>query len=126
MAQYFAWKRPLSAVPYPNVWLKFTAKLKNSDISVNYRVQDLPEDRFEDAIAFMKEIYIAGEPLAQSIGKQSEQTAFKHGNFDILFTTQMVQQIRPLLMITIACGACRWLNGCRWPFLKKIPTKYWA
>lgn len=72
MAQHFAWKRPLGVVPYPNVWLKFSAKSKNSDISVNFRVQDLPEDRFEDAIAFMKKIYIAGEPLAQSISKKSE------------------------------------------------------
>lgn len=72
MAEHFAWKRPLDAVAYPNIWLKFSAKPKNSDKLVNYQVQDLPEDRVEDAIAFMKEIFIAGEPLAQSISKKAK------------------------------------------------------
>lgn len=79
MAQHFAWRRPLEVAPFPNVWLRFSVKPKNSDKLVNYRVQDLPEDRYDDAIAFMKAIFIAGEPLAQSTGMKikNKETKFE-------------------------------------------------
>lgn len=96
MAPHFAWERPLDAAPFPNVWLKFSVQAKNSDKLVNYRVQDLPDDRFEDAIAFMKAIFIAGEPLARSIGKRikSNATAFNSAGIQMrsncISTMQMV------------------------------------
>lgn len=40
------WCRPTDVVSYPNVWFEFTAKeSKNSDRVIEYRIQDLPENR---------------------------------------------------------------------------------
>lgn len=69
--QSLQWVRPFDTVPYPNVWLEFEAKeSKNSDKLVKYRIQDLPEDRFDDAIQHMRENFLEDEPLSKSIGKQ--------------------------------------------------------
>lgn len=66
-----AWIRPLDVVPYPNVWLEFEAKeSKFSGKLVKYRIQDLPENRFHDAVQHMNEYYLVDEPLSKSIGKQ--------------------------------------------------------
>lgn len=43
------WKRP-DHIEYPKVWLTFQAKDLNSDNLVEYRIQDVPENRFEDVI----------------------------------------------------------------------------
>ncbi|XP_052869714.1 uncharacterized protein LOC128275297 [Anopheles cruzii] len=59
------WKRPES-VPYPSVWLTFQAKDTDNDRLVTYRVQDLPEDRFEDAIAHMTEHFAYDEPTCRA------------------------------------------------------------
>ncbi|EAT34933.1 AAEL012867-PA [Aedes aegypti] len=49
------WKRP-AEVPYPKVWHRFQAKGSQEDGQLEwYTVQDLPEDRFEDAIRHMSE-----------------------------------------------------------------------
>lgn len=61
-----AWVRPLDKVPYPNVWLEFEAKeSKTSDKIVKYRIQDLPEDRFDEAIQHLNENFIADEPISR-------------------------------------------------------------
>ncbi|XP_035781612.1 uncharacterized protein LOC118460950 [Anopheles albimanus] len=59
------WKRPES-VPYPCVWHTFQAKDTDSDRLVTYRVQDLPEDRFEEAIAHMIEYFVYDEPTCRA------------------------------------------------------------
>lgn len=72
-----AWIRPLDKVAYPNVWLEFEAKeSKNSDKLVKYRIQDLPEDRFDDAIKHMKEHYLVDEPLSKSTAKKWNRRSF--------------------------------------------------
>lgn len=69
------WVRPLDKVPYPNVWLEFEAKeSKDSDKLVKYRIQDLPEDRFDDAIQHMNENYMPDEPLSAIIGTNAINT----------------------------------------------------
>lgn len=69
--QGLQWSRPFDIVPYPNVWLEFKAKeSKTSDKMVKYRIQDLPVDRFDDAIQHMRENFLEDEPLSKSIGKQ--------------------------------------------------------
>lgn len=65
----FEWSRPMDTVPYPNVWMEFEAKeTKNSDKVIKYRIQDVPEDRFEELIQFHCENYIRDDPMLQSIG----------------------------------------------------------
>lgn len=64
------WVRPLDVIPYPNVWVEFEAKeMKNSDKLVKYRIQDLPEDRFDDALQHLTDNYLIDEPLSVAYGK---------------------------------------------------------
>lgn len=51
---------------YPKVWLKFMAKDLNSDDLVEYRVEDLTEDRFDDAVDHLISFYARDEPMCKS------------------------------------------------------------
>lgn len=62
-----SWKRSVS-VPYPSIWHTFMAKDTESDKVVNYIVQDLPKDRFDEALKFMKDFFIPDEVLLKSKG----------------------------------------------------------
>lgn len=63
----FVWNRP--DVPYPNIWTTFEAKeSKNSDKVVKYRIQDVPEDRFDEVLDLCCEAYVRDEPILKSIG----------------------------------------------------------
>lgn len=64
------WVRSFDVAPYPNVWEEFEAKeSKDSDKLVKYRIQDLPEDRFDDALQHMLDNYLVDEPISVSFGK---------------------------------------------------------
>lgn len=54
-----------SNVPYPNVWLRFEAPDDDGEL-VQYRVQDLPEDRFEDGIKHMRANFLLDEALCRA------------------------------------------------------------
>uniref|UniRef100_A0A182PHW7 N-acetyltransferase domain-containing protein n=1 Tax=Anopheles epiroticus TaxID=199890 RepID=A0A182PHW7_9DIPT len=58
------WKRP-ETVPYPNVWWTFEAPDPDREDGalVTYRVEDLTEDRFEDAIKLYTEHFLDDEPM---------------------------------------------------------------
>ncbi|XP_053681237.1 uncharacterized protein LOC128732100 [Anopheles nili] len=58
------WVRPAN-VPYPNVWWTFDAADPDRDDGAlaTYRVEDLTEDRFEDAIKLYTENFLDDEPL---------------------------------------------------------------
>lgn len=59
------WVRPLDKVPFPNVWDEFESKeSKGSDKFVKYRIQDLPEDRFDDAVQHLIDNFLADEPFS--------------------------------------------------------------
>lgn len=59
---YFNWVRP-SHIPYPSVWLRFKAKDVLTDDMVEYTVEDLPEDRFDEAIEVMAKGFLADAPM---------------------------------------------------------------
>ena len=61
------WQRPEN-VPFPSIWHRFQAKDTESDEIVNYVVQDLPEDRFEDAVNHMLKYFVHDEPLCKAKG----------------------------------------------------------
>lgn len=63
----YSWKRP-SNIQFPSVWLTFKEKDLNSNDLVEYRVQDLPVDRFEDAIKHMTAVFVADVPMCRSKG----------------------------------------------------------
>lgn len=60
-------KRPEN-VEFPTTYYTFKAKLKNSDEVIEYRVQDLPEDRFEEALEMMRTQFLPDESLCSSKG----------------------------------------------------------
>lgn len=60
------WKR--SDSEFPKVWSTFKARDSDSDDLVEYRIQDLPESRFADALKTMVSIFCDDEPLAQAYG----------------------------------------------------------
>ncbi|XP_055315376.1 uncharacterized protein LOC129575577 isoform X2 [Sitodiplosis mosellana] len=65
-----AWSRPIDTTnSYPNVWLEFNAKeSKNSDRIIKYRIQDLPEDRFDDAIQHIIDDFLLDAPITKFFG----------------------------------------------------------
>lgn len=65
------WKRP-DTIEYPKVWHTFKARDLDSDKLVEYRIQDLPLDRVDDAYAHMVANYNQDEPIAQVLGRFSQ------------------------------------------------------
>lgn len=63
----YSWRRP-SNIPFPSVWLTFKEKDLDNKKLVEYRVQDLPIDRFDDAIKHMTDTFLADVPMCKSKG----------------------------------------------------------
>lgn len=61
------WRRPAN-IPYPNVWTTFKAKDLDSDELVEYRIQDVPEDRFDDVIQHMIDNFCRDENCCRVSG----------------------------------------------------------
>ncbi|XP_058116220.1 uncharacterized protein LOC131287958 [Anopheles ziemanni] len=72
-----SWERP-SDVPYPNVWWTFKAPDPDRDDGglATYTVEDLTEDRFEDAIELFTEHFLDDEPLAQHARTRHNPVAY--------------------------------------------------
>lgn len=60
-----AWKRP-NTLKFPKIWHTFKAKDTESDELVNYYIQDLPKNRYEDAMSHMIECFLKEEPMCVS------------------------------------------------------------
>lgn len=68
------WTRPID-LEFPHTYHKFTAKDALGEQDVNYIVQDIPEDRFDDVVKFMLEHYLVDEPtIASRKGFEDPQT----------------------------------------------------
>lgn len=79
-------KRPEN-LEFPQVFHTFTAKGKNIDEVIEYRVQDLPEDSYDQAVDFMVEYYLPDETLTSSrdvANKPSAIEAFREFWHDTL------------------------------------------
>lgn len=82
------WSSPCSRAQYPNIWLEFRAvESKHSMNVVEYRIQDIPEDRIEEAIGFLELYYVPESTLARALGKLSinVKTLKPHRNMQIYF-----------------------------------------
>lgn len=65
----FCRSRPTKSLSYPHIWCEFTAKeSKNSARKINYWIQDLPEDRFDDAIQYLDNHFVADAPISKYFG----------------------------------------------------------
>lgn len=62
----YDFKRPKEAA-YPQVYYRFKAKDKNSENMVEYRVQDLPEEYFEQSAKFMVEKFLPFETICLAV-----------------------------------------------------------
>jgi len=63
------WSRSIDTISYPKKWLEFTAKeSKNSDRIIKYWIQDLPEDRFDDAIEHIANHFLIDAPIPKFFG----------------------------------------------------------
>lgn len=58
-------KRPEN-LTFPHTYYTFKAKDKNSDDVIEYRVQDLPEEYYEEAIDFMVKYFLPDETFCSS------------------------------------------------------------
>lgn len=70
------WKRPDTG-DYPKVWHTFMARDTDGDNLVEYRIQDLPPDRANDAYEHMLGNYILDEPVAQVLGSAGDLVHFE-------------------------------------------------
>ncbi|XP_037048195.1 uncharacterized protein LOC119082720 isoform X2 [Bradysia coprophila] len=69
----FKWSRPETS-EFPKIWKTFFAPDIRSKELVEYRIQDLPESRFEDAIKHMAANYLKDEPMTFALnGSNDEQ-----------------------------------------------------
>uniref|UniRef100_A0A336LMK9 CSON004143 protein n=1 Tax=Culicoides sonorensis TaxID=179676 RepID=A0A336LMK9_CULSO len=59
------WKRP-SNVPFPSVWMTFKAKDLETDNLVEYRVQDLPEEYYDEALKLMEMDFLKDEAMCNT------------------------------------------------------------
>lgn len=81
-----SFKRPQN-LEFPTVYYKFKAKSNDNNEIIQYRVQDLPDDRFEEALEMVKNYYIPEESLCagKEIHKDTESRDYLLGVFrDIL------------------------------------------
>ncbi|XP_065079282.1 uncharacterized protein LOC135702184 [Ochlerotatus camptorhynchus] len=70
------WSRP-AGTEWPRVWIRFRARDSLGDQLVDYRVQDLPEDRVRDAIEHMKKHFLRDEPMCSSVGLYKDADALE-------------------------------------------------
>jgi hypothetical protein len=68
-------QRP-AELAFPLVYHTFRAKDKESDETVEYRIQDIPESDFERAIALMARDYSPEESFSRCRGVVNEPDAF--------------------------------------------------
>lgn len=60
---HIQWKRPAeNEIQYPNVWYRFETKSRDGH-TYKIRIQDLTEDRFDEAIDLLTKDYITDEPI---------------------------------------------------------------
>lgn len=83
-------------LPYPNEWLSFQALSEDGEALVQYRIQDLPPSRFEDAVKHMTKYFLSDEPICVS-RKLKEHPRSIYEFQDIIRSTMIENKM------TIAC-----------------------
>lgn len=63
------WTRSADKVPYPIVWYEFIEReSKSNNHLVKYWIQDLPEERFDDAIQHLIDYFLQDAPRSKFFG----------------------------------------------------------
>lgn len=68
--------RPAS-LKFPTVYATFKAKDKDSNNEVEYMIQDLPEDYFEEALNLLVNVFLPDEALYSCSGVSADAAAIK-------------------------------------------------
>lgn len=68
--------RPAS-LKFPQIYGTFKAKDKDSDAEVEYLIQDLPEDYFEEALNLLVNVFLPDEALYSTRGVSADADAIK-------------------------------------------------
>jgi len=64
----YSWSRPEN-IEFPQIYSRFVAlDCDSEDKVVEYRVEDLQEDRFEDAVTIIRDKHLMDEPMKSSKG----------------------------------------------------------
>lgn len=71
-----AWKRPES-VPYPSVWSTFVGNKYPDMDPIEYKIQDITEDLFEDTVKHMTRYFLVRENLCSSTGFSENEVSVK-------------------------------------------------
>lgn len=61
----YKFKRP-EHLSFPHVYYTFTAKDKSNERDIDYRVQDLPVEYYDEAVAFMVKYFVPDETFCAS------------------------------------------------------------
>lgn len=61
------WTRP-ELMDFPKIWHTFKAKDTDSDELIEYRIQDIPDSRKEEAVHCMVQQFSRDEPLCDAYG----------------------------------------------------------
>lgn len=72
-------KRP-QALKYPTVYYKFKALDIDNTTKIEYRIQDFPQDRFDDGIKFMLNYFVTEEPIFKSRDIRDDKLAVIEGS----------------------------------------------
>lgn len=89
-----SWIRPAS-VEYPKIWHTFKARDVDSDDLVEYRIQDLPQSRAEDAYKHMYDGYVQDQPIIQQFTDLEDKLVY-YNDFKMGWQA-MVDQKLPLV-----------------------------
>uniref|UniRef100_A0A1B0DNF1 N-acetyltransferase domain-containing protein n=1 Tax=Phlebotomus papatasi TaxID=29031 RepID=A0A1B0DNF1_PHLPP len=68
------WKRP-ETVEFPRVWWRFKAKDPESGQTVDYRIEDLTEDRYDEVVDLMINCFVPDEIMSKSIGTADDKVS---------------------------------------------------
>uniref|UniRef100_A0A1L8DAF7 N-acetyltransferase domain-containing protein n=1 Tax=Nyssomyia neivai TaxID=330878 RepID=A0A1L8DAF7_9DIPT len=70
------WKRP-DNIPFPQVWWKFSAKDPDTGDTIDYRIEDLTEDRYEEVVDLMINRFVPDEPMCCSLGIPKDEVSLE-------------------------------------------------
>ena len=62
-------KYPIKPPGPPKVWNIVEIKFKNAETPIRFTIQEIPEDRYEEAVKFMSKYFIDDAPICRNMSK---------------------------------------------------------
>lgn len=96
---------PSPDVPYPNTWLRFKARDLDGDNLVEYRICDLPKNRFEEFFSSTALDYLINEPRNSTMGNQCLYRYWESNRNNGAFITGFIDSPESIRILKIQWGA---------------------